>query len=335
MVINMGVISKLRENALKLNKSIILADGNDERTVAAAYELISNKICSVTLAGSREFILPKYEKFNPEFDINIIDINNNPHKESLTQHYYEKRKGKGETLESASSALSRPCYFSAAAVDMGLYDGCVAGSISSSAEVLRGALRGIGMKAGNSKISSFIIMETPVKEYGTDGIFFMADIAINPYPDAPTLADIAIATADSYKALTQDEPRVALLSYSTMKSAEGESVDTCRQALEIVKSKRSDILIDGELQFDAALLKEVGSIKAPESKVAGRANVFIFPNLDAGNIGYKITERMSIGSTATGPVLQGLAKPMNDLSRGCSAKDIVNTTLVTIFQSEQ
>ena len=163
----------------------------------------------------------------------------------------------------------------------------------------------------------------------------MADVAINPKPDAETLAEIAIATADSYKLLINDEPYVALLSYSTMKSAEGDSVDICRNALEMVKIKRKDIIIDGELQFDAALLKDVGKRKAPESKVAGNANVFVFPNLDAGNIGYKITERMCKGATATGPILQGLAKPMNDLSRGCSATDIVNTALVTIFQSEQ
>ncbi len=330
----MGVIAELRENAAKLNKSIIFADGDDERTISAAYELTKDKLCKVSLVGNREFILPAYEKFNPSENIEIIDINTYSYKEHLIQHYYEKRKPKGETLDTAAKAIMRPCYFGAATVDYGLFDGCVAGSISSSAEVLRGALKGIGMKKGNSNVSSFVILETPIKEYGSNGTFFMADIAINPQPDATTLADIAVSTADSYKMITKNEPHVALLSYSTMKSAEGESVDICRSALEIVKNRRSDILIDGEIQFDAALLQEVGKRKAPESIVAGKANVFIFPNLDAGNIGYKIAERMCIGALATGPILQGLAKPMNDLSRGCSAKDIVNTALVTIFQSE-
>lgn len=330
----MGVISELKKNALNKNKSIILTDGDDERTIQAAYELLNNNLCSVSLIGNREYILPIYEKYNPEKNLNIIDINNNEYKEQLINHYYDKRKSKGETIESSVAALSRPCYFSAVAVDCGIFDGCVAGAVSSSAEVLRGALRGIGIKKGSTKVSSFVIMETPITEYGNNGIFFMADVAINPKPDAETLAEIAIATADSYKLLINDEPYVALLSYSTMKSAEGDSVDICRNALEMVKIKRKDIIIDGELQFDAALLKDVGKRKAPESKVAGNANVFVFPNLDAGNIGYKITERMCKGATATGPILQGLAKPMNDLSRGCSATDIVNTALVTVFQSE-
>lgn len=330
----MSIINKLRLNASKTNKSIIFPDGNDERTIKAANELLSNKLCSVSLIGDREYILKEYSKLNPEHDLQVIDINDTPYLEKLAFHYYEKRKSKGETMDSALQAVKRPCYFGAAAVDNGLFDGCVAGSISSSAEVLRGALRGIGMKKGMSKISSFIILETPVKEYGSNGTFFMADIAINPYPDSEVLADIAVSTADSYRLLMEEEPKVALLSFSTAGSADGESVDKVRQALKIVKENRPDILIDGELQFDAALIKEIGKRKAPESMVAGQANVFIFPNLDAGNIGYKITERMCIGATATGPILQGLAKPMNDLSRGCSYMDIVNTALVTIFQSE-
>ncbi len=330
----MSIINKLRINAAQKNKSIIFADGNDERTIKAAYELVSNNLCRPSLIGDKEYIMPLYSKLNPESDIEIIDINDKAYLERLAVHYYEKRKSKGETMESALEAVKRPCYFGAAAVDCSLFDGCVAGSVSSSAEVLRGALRGIGMKKGMSKISSFIILETPIKEYGDNGTFFMADIAINPYPDSITLADIAVSTADSYKLLMGEDARVAMLSFSTLGSAEGESVDKVREALKIVKENRPDISADGEIQFDAALIEEVGKRKAPESKVAGRANVFIFPNLDAGNIGYKITERMCKGATATGPILQGLAKPMNDLSRGCSYMDIVNTALVTIFQSE-
>lgn len=329
----MGILAKLRENALKSDKSIILPDGNDERTVRAAYELIHEKLCRLSIVGDREYILKIYEKYNPEQELDIIDINNNEYNEKFAAHYYEKRKSKGETIESSMEAVKRPCYFGAVAVDLGLYDGCVSGSISSSAEVLRAALKSIGMKKGISKISSFIIMETPIKEYGSNGTFFLADIAINPNPDAETLAEIAIATSDSFKQLMEEEAKTALLSYSTIGSAEGESVDKVRQALSIVKEKRNDILIDGEMQLDAALIKEVGKRKAPESKVAGNANVFIFPNLDAGNIGYKLTERMCKGAYATGPILQGLAKPMNDLSRGCSYEDIKNASLVTIYQS--
>ena len=329
----MGILAKLKENALKLDKSIILPDGNDERTIKAAYELLHENICKVSLVGDAKYILPIYEKLNPEKDLHIIDIKNNEYLEQFTEHYYEKRKSKGETKESAYNSIIRPCYFGAVAVDLGVYDGCVAGSLSSSAEVLRGALKGIGMQKGMSKISSFIIMETPILEYGSKGTFFMADIAINPNPDAETLAEIAISTSDSYKLLMEEEAKTALLSFSTLGSAEDESIDKVRQALNIVKEKRSDILIEGEIQFDAALIKEVGARKAPNSQVAGNANVFIFPNLDAGNIGYKITERMCKGAYATGPILQGLAKPMNDLSRGCSYTDIKNAALVTIYQS--
>ena len=200
----MSIINKLRLNASKTNKSIIFPDGNDERTVKAANELLSNKLCSVSLIGDREYILKEYSKLNPEHDLQVIDINDTPYLEKLAFHYYEKRKSKGETMDSALQAVKRPCYFGAAAVDNGLFDGCVAGSISSSAEVLRGALRGIGMKKGMSKISSFIILETPVKEYGSNGTFFMADIAINPYPDSEVLADIAVSTADSYRLLMED-----------------------------------------------------------------------------------------------------------------------------------
>lgn len=330
----MSIIDKLRVNAGGKNKSIIFADGNDERTVKAAYELVTDKLCKPALIGNKEYIMPIYSDLNPEYDIEIIDVNDKSYIDRLASHYYEKRKLKGETMESAVEAVKHPCYFGAVSVDCCLFDGCVAGSISSSAEVLRGALRGIGMRKGMSKISSFIIIETPIKEYGCNGSFLLADIAINPNPDSTTLAEIAISTADTFKSLMAEEAKVALLSFSTLGSAEGDSVDKVRNALQIVKENRPDVIIDGELQFDAALIKAVGERKAPKSMVAGKANVFIFPNLDAGNIGYKITERMCIGATATGPILQGLAKPMNDLSRGCTYKDIVNAALVTIFQSE-
>lgn len=330
----MSILEKIRQNALKTKKSVILSDGNDERTVKAAADLVNNNYANVALIGDKDFILPLYEKENPKGSIEIIDIKTDKRLEELAVKYYERRKAKGETMESALESLSRPCYFGAVAVNEGLFDGCVAGSISSSAEVLRGALRGIGIKKGFSKVSSFMIMETPFNDYGENGVFFMSDIAINPNPDAETLAEIAEATSDSWKLIMGTEAKTALLSYSTMGSAEGDSVEKVRNALKILKDKRKDILVDGELQFDAALLKSVGARKAPESSVAGEANVFIFPNLDAGNIGYKITERLCNGATATGPVLQGLNKPMNDLSRGCSWKDIVNTSLITIFQSE-
>lgn len=329
----MGILAKLKDNALKSDKSIILPDGNDERTIRAAYELLHEKLCRLSLIGDRQYILPIYEKYNPEHELDIIDINNNEYIEQFSEYYYNLRKNKGETKESAAEAVKRPCYFGALAVALDIYDGCVAGSISSSAEVLRGALKCIGMQKGMSKISSFIIMETPIQEYGSNGTFFLADIAINPNPDAETLAEIAISTSDSFKLLMEEEAKTALLSYSTLGSAEGESVDKVRQALKIVKEKRSDISIEGEIQLDAALIEEVGKRKAPNSCVAGSANVLIFPNLDAGNIGYKLTERMCKGAYATGPILQGLAKPMNDLSRGCSYTDIKNAALVTIYQS--
>ena len=329
----MSLIDRLKEESKKNKKSVILADGEDVRTAKAAANICSNGYANVSVIGNYDEFMKLYEKENPTENVEVIDLENDSRVEEFATYYFNKRKGK-ETMESSLQAMKRPCYYAATAVDKGVYNGAVAGNVSSSAEVLRGALRGIGMKDGIKSVSSFMILETPINEYGDNGTIFFSDIAIIPNPSSEQLAEIAEVTAISWRQIMSTDPKVALLSYSTLGSSEGDSVTKVREALELIKNKNSSILVDGEMQFDAALIPTVGKRKAPESKVAGEANIFIFPSLDAGNIGYKIAERLCVGATATGPIIQGLKKPMNDLSRGCSWEDIVNTSLVTLFQSE-
>lgn len=330
----MGLIDTLKEKSKKINKSIILADGVDERTAKAAAEIVKNGYAKVSVIGNYDEFMKLYEKQNPTENVEIIDLSTDKRVEELAAMYFEKRKSK-ETMESAIESMKRPCYFAAQAVDADLFHGAVAGNVSPSAEVLRGAFRGIGMRPGINSVSSFMILETPLNQYGENGTFFFSDIAIIPDPTCDQLVEITELTVDSWHKLMDGEPKVALLSYSTHGSSEGTTVTKVRKTLELLKKKNVSFQVDGELQFDAAVLPDVAKRKAPNSKVAGNANIFIFPNLDSGNISYKIVERLSIGATATGPIIHGLKKPMNDLSRSCSWEDIVNTSLVTLFQSER
>ncbi|MEN9839895.1 MAG: hypothetical protein RL177_1374, partial [Bacteroidota bacterium] len=233
----------------------------------------------------------------------------------------------GLTLDAARTLATDPLYFASLMVGEGDADGCVTGAATTTADVLRAALYCIGLAPGTSTLSSAFLMEFP------DGrVFTYGDCAVVPYPEAKQLAEIALSSAKTHLQLTGETPRVALLSFSTKGSATHERVDLVREALAIAKERDPQLMIDGELQFDAALLPAIGQRKAPGSDVAGQANVFIFPNLDAGNIGYKMTERLA-GATATGPIIQGLAKPMHDLSRGASWEDIVNTVAVSAVQA--
>jgi phosphate acetyltransferase len=248
--------------------------------------------------------------------------------EAFTHTLWKKRKHKLDDREEAQQLLQNPLYYAASMVDAGLADCCVAGSIATTADVIRAAIHVLGLKSGTSTVSSTFLMAMP------DGnVYTYADCGVVPYPDKEQLADIALESARTHRLLTCQEPRVAMLSFSTKGSAVHPRSQLVQEALKIAKRINPELIIDGELQFDAAIIPDIAKRKAPESPLAGNANVFIFPNLDAGNIAYKITERLA-GATATGPILQGLAKPMMDLSRGCNWNDIVNAACVAILMGE-
>lgn len=313
-------MKNIRERASELNKHIVLPEGNDPRVQEAARFLINEQICEVTLLCNGDHKLPK--------SIRVIDcLNEPPNISNFTQKFWEKRKHKLERREEALRMMQNPLYYGAAMVDAGLADGCVAGSVAATADVIRAAIHVIALRPETSVVSSTFLMAMP-----NGNVFTYADCGVVPYPDEQQLADIALNSAGTHQLLTGEEPKVAMLSFSTKGSAPHPRSQLVTDALEIGQKKNPELIIDGELQFDAAFVPEVARRKSPDSPLDGQANVFIFPNLDAANIAYKITERLA-GATATGPILQGLAKPMMDLSRGCDWEDIVNAACVAILMS--
>ncbi|HLP16607.1 MAG TPA: phosphate acetyltransferase [Bacteroidota bacterium] len=311
---------EVRANAKTLSRTIVLPDANDIRTVKAARIISNEGIARPILVGTESEILNISASENISLEgIEIVEPEKHAKFGEYTSIYHELRKKKGLTLEEATSVMQKPLFFGAMMVRQGAADGSVAGSLSTTGDVLRAGLQVIGMEPGNNTVSSFFVMVFP------DRLFSFADCAVVPDPTVEQLADIAITTAANHKKLTGEEPRVAMLSFSTKGSAAHEKVEKIQQATLLAQKKQPSLLLDGELQFDAALLPSVGKKKAPGSAVAGYANVFIFPDLGAGNIGYKIAQRLG-GAEAAGPIVQGLAKPAFDLSRGCSVEDIVNVT---------
>lgn len=330
----MDFLTKMKELARANVKTIVLPEGSEPRTVKATEAIIKEGLAKVILLGKESEIKAEAEKqgvnlsgaalVNPETDANFDEYVNT---------FYEMRKSKGLSLEEARESMKNPLYYGVMMVEKGAADGMVAGAINSTGNTLRPALQILKTAPGTKYVSSFMVMVVPNCTLGENGTFVFADIGLTIDPDADNLSEIAIASANSFKALLGAEPRVGMLSFSTYGSAKSDSVTKVQEATRLAKEKAPGLAIDGELQLDAAIIEKVGQSKAPGSAVAGKANVLVFPDLNAGNIGYKLVERLA-GAQAYGPVLQGIKKPVNDLSRGCSSDDIVGVVAITAVQAQ-
>lgn len=322
-------------NAAKENKQrIVLPEGDESRTIVATEKICKLGLANPILIGDDEKILNEAKKLG--VDLTGVEIINPEKSDKLDQYvkaFYEMRKNKGMTMEKAERIVRDPLYFGTMMVKLDDADGMVSGAVHTTGDLLRPGLQIIKTIPGVSVVSSFFIMMVPGSEYGEEGMLLFSDCAVNPNPSYEQLAAIAIATADTARNLCNIEPRVAMLSFSTMGSADHEMVDKVRKATELAKELRPDLLIDGELQLDAAIVPKVAEQKAPNSKVAGKANVLVFPDLQSGNIGYKLVQRFA-SAEAIGPMCQGFAKPINDLSRGCNSDDIVNVVALTAVQAQ-
>ena len=319
----MDIIEKFRLLAKSNKKTIVLPEGEEERIVQAAVFLEGNELVKPILLGHPEKINQIFARLNLNQEkIEIINPEFSPYYEEWTEKYYELRKHKGISKTDAAQALKNNLIFGAFLVREGIADGAVAGSINTTGDVLRAAIQVIGLADNVSVVSSSFIMA--LKDGKT---LTFADCAVIPDPNAEQLASIAISSANTHEKLVKESPKVAMLSFSTKGSAKHKKVEKVLNAINMIKHKMPDLNVDGELQFDAAYLESVGKRKAPGSEVAGKANVYIFPDLDAGNIGYKIAQRIG-EAEAIGPIIQGLKKPYNDLSRGCNVDDIINVACI-------
>lgn len=330
----MNVLEQIKKKASALNKTIVLCEGEDARVVKAAEMATKEGLANIVLLGDEQAI----KKANPNVDLAGVTIVNPLTDDRLPAYnakLCELRASKGMTPEQATELLKDGTYFGAMMLKMGDVDGLVSGACHSTANTLRPGLQIIKTAPGCSAVSSFNLMICPPQgnEYCPDGLVVFADCGLNPTYTSEGLADCAIATARSAQAIAGIEPRVAMLSFSSKGSAKHDNVTMVAEAARIAREKAPEIKLDGELQFDAAIVPSVGEMKAKGSPVAGHANVFIFPDLQAGNIGYKIAERLG-GFMAVGPICQGFAKPLNDLSRGCKAEDIVGAIAITVLQTQ-
>ncbi len=325
---SLSLLDQIIQKAASCEKTVLLPESHDDRILKAAEAITNKGFARVITLGSSEKILKRAGELGVNLQgVQIVDFEKSEKLSDFANIFFNKRKAKGVTLEQAGEVMKRDLFFGAMMVADGMVDCSVAGSFASTGDVMRAAIQCIGMKQGIAIVSSFFLMVYPELTYS------FADCAVVPNPDAGQLADIAISTADNHTVLTGETAYVAMLSFSTKGSAEHELIDKVRKATQIVKEKRPDINVDGELQFDAAVVDSIGKKKAPGSPVAGKANVLVFPDLQSGNIGYKIAQRLG-KAEAVGPVIQGLKKPYFDLSRGCSVDDIVNTAAIAVLMAE-
>lgn len=328
----MGFIDSMFAKAKENKKTIVLPEATDIRVLTATAKILQEGIADIVLVGNPEAV----QSAAGDLDISgakIVDPQNFERKEEYADAFYELRKHKGMTPEKAAETMLNATYFGVMMVKMGDADGMVSGAVNSTADTLRPSLQILKTAPGTKLVSSFFVMDVPNCEFGDEGVFVFSDCGLVENPSADELSEIALSSSDSFKMLTGNEPRVAMLSYSSKGSAKNALVDKVVEATKLAQEKAPELALDGELQLDAAIVPSVGASKAPGSSVAGKANTLIFPDLNAGNIGYKLVQRLA-KAEAYGPITQGIAKPVNDLSRGCNADDIVGVVAITAVQAQ-
>lgn len=330
----MNFIEEIKKRASNQIKTIVLPEATDIRILEATDIIGKEGFAKIILLGNESEIISIANKNKLNISkATIIEPLKSDKYDEYVEAFYELRKAKGMTIEQAKKILQDPVYFGMMMVKKEAADGLVSGAAHSTADTLRPALQILKTKPGTKLVSTFMLEIVPNCEYGNNGIFIFSDCGLNPKPTSEELSEIAISSSESYQQIVGDAPKIAMLSYSTHGSAASEDVDKVREATQLTKEKAPNLLVDGELQLDSAIVPEIGNVKAPGSDVAGKANILIFPDLNSGNIGYKLVERLA-KAEAYGPICQGMAKPVNDLSRGCKAKDIVGVVAITALQAQ-